>query len=324
MRGVRGLLFLPVIVTVTRTTYSCSNCSASAISKKIGLVQNVLVPRKTPLPQKELEILARLKSCRRRLELPRRLFAKAAALDSSVIIRLELGRMPLRFGVARALCAAHSINAEWLATGEDEGNFITPFGLPVVKQIQANDDALFSDVFKAVIAPALFDTSRDDDADRFARMMLTDFWSQIMDNAFEKVSRENYAALDKQLCALLHNLVGPVPNPPKLKPFRQHFAAIAIQRPERGTASGNKSQRGKFSVDDVTFTANMSGVKHSLQSLIERLKKVTKARGKKTALAKVLGVPLVNVSQWLSGVREPGGATTLKLLNWVEQQERQQ
>ena len=54
----------------------------------------------------------------------------------------------------------------------------------------------------------------------------------------------------------------------------------------------------------------------------ERLKKALAERGRKTALAKLLGVPLASVSQWLSGEREPGGEYTLKLLRWVEQQER--
>jgi DNA-binding transcriptional regulator YiaG len=52
------------------------------------------------------------------------------------------------------------------------------------------------------------------------------------------------------------------------------------------------------------------------------LNKATSGRGAKSALAKYMGVPLPNVSQWLSGDREPSGETTLQLLNWVEHQER--
>jgi transcriptional regulator with XRE-family HTH domain len=61
-----------------------------------------------------------------------------------------------------------------------------------------------------------------------------------------------------------------------------------------------------------------------MANLLDRLNKATSQRGMKSKLAKVMGVPLANISQWLSGVREPGGETTLKLLHWVEQQERQQ
>jgi transcriptional regulator with XRE-family HTH domain len=283
----------------------------------------VPVPRKTQLPQNELEILARLKSCRRRLELPRRLFAKAATLDSSVIIRLELGRMPLRFGVARALCSAHSINAEWLATGDDEGNFITPFGLPIVRQIKADDDALFSDVFKTHIAPILF--SSGDGDDDYARNEMSEYWSQIIDNAFEKVSRENFAALDGQLRAVLHNLIGPVPAPRSLEPFRKYFAAIAAHRSERGTAGGNKAKELEYPylTEKATSVLN-TDVQNQWHRLKQRIQKVAGRPGGKSALAKFLGVDLTQLSKWLTdsqSAREPGADYTLKMLHWVKERE---
>lgn len=60
-----------------------------------------------------------------------------------------------------------------------------------------------------------------------------------------------------------------------------------------------------------------------LPKLIERLKNATSDRGQKTALAKWLGVHRQCVTDWLSGKQEPGGEITLRLLKWVEQQERQ-
>jgi hypothetical protein len=68
---------------------------------------------------------------------------------------------------------------------------------------------------------------------------------------------------------------------------------------------------------DVTVTDNVSPVKSTMANLLDRLNKATSQRGMKSKLAKVMGVPLSNVSQWLSGEREPGGETTLRLLNWV-------
>ncbi|MBL9172844.1 MAG: helix-turn-helix transcriptional regulator [Verrucomicrobiales bacterium] len=58
-----------------------------------------------------------------------------------------------------------------------------------------------------------------------------------------------------------------------------------------------------------------------LAQLLHRLKRAAASRGKKTELAEFLGVPLARVSQWLSGDREPGGATTLRLLEWVQAEE---
>ena len=64
-------------------------------------------------------------------------------------------------------------------------------------------------------------------------------------------------------------------------------------------------------------------VKLQLPNLLDRLNRATKETGKMSALADFLGVPLASVSRWLAGKREPGGEITLKLLRWVEQQERQ-
>ena len=74
---------------------------------------------------------------------------------------------------------------------------------------------------------------------------------------------------------------------------------------------------------NVSEYANVRLVKSQLLGLLDRLKMATERRGMKSALAKYLGVPLASVSQWLSGDREPGGETTLKMLRWVQEQESQ-
>jgi hypothetical protein len=63
-------------------------------------------------------------------------------------------------------------------------------------------------------------------------------------------------------------------------------------------------------------------VKPILPQLIERLKKATQARGRKTELASWLGVSPQKVTDWLSGRVEPSGETALRLDNWVKRQER--
>jgi len=74
---------------------------------------------------------------------------------------------------------------------------------------------------------------------------------------------------------------------------------------------------------NVVLSDNIDNVKAQLPALLKRLNEMTRERGTKTALAKFMGVKLPTVSRWLSGDKEPGGETTLKLLHWVEQQERQ-
>ena len=67
----------------------------------------------------------------------------------------------------------------------------------------------------------------------------------------------------------------------------------------------------------------LAEVKPQLPNLRERLKRATSESGKMSALADFLKVPLASVSRWVAGKREPGGEITLKMLRWVEQQERQ-
>jgi outer membrane biogenesis lipoprotein LolB len=92
--------------------------------------------------------------------------------------------------------------------------------------------------------------------------------------------------------------------------------------------SGSKTQIE----NDLTYPATFDSIgqtKAQLPNLLARLNRATSKSGKMSALADYLGkatgqkVPLASVSRWLSGKREPGGEITLKLLQWVEQQERQ-
>ena len=63
-------------------------------------------------------------------------------------------------------------------------------------------------------------------------------------------------------------------------------------------------------------------LKPILPTLIERLQRATDGYGRKTELAKWLGVSRQSVNDWVSGRKEPSGETTLRLLHWVGQEER--
>ena len=63
-------------------------------------------------------------------------------------------------------------------------------------------------------------------------------------------------------------------------------------------------------------------VQSLLPTLIERLRRATAKHGRKTELAAWLGVHPQCVRDWIAGRKQPGGETALRLLHWVEQQER--
>jgi transcriptional regulator with XRE-family HTH domain len=74
---------------------------------------------------------------------------------------------------------------------------------------------------------------------------------------------------------------------------------------------------------NIPMYGNIDPGPANLPAFLARLNQATRERGKKSALAKYLGVPPPKVSQWLAGDHEPGGETTLRMLQWLQQQERQ-
>jgi DNA-binding XRE family transcriptional regulator len=84
-----------------------------------------------------------------------------------------------------------------------------------------------------------------------------------------------------------------------------------------------ENKKAPTPLDNVSVFRNLEAVKAKYSELLERLKSATSPRGKKTELANFLGVKLPRISQWLAREYEPGAETTLRMLQWVEHQERQ-
>jgi transcriptional regulator with XRE-family HTH domain len=99
------------------------------------------------------------------------------------------------------------------------------------------------------------------------------------------------------------------------------FAELLVANAEDHLSKTAASQKKPLTNEAKTLTNE--AVQSILPKLIQRLKRATEARGSKSELAAWLGVHRQSVTDWLSGKQEPGGETTLKLLQWVEQQERQ-
>lgn len=76
---------------------------------------------------------------------------------------------------------------------------------------------------------------------------------------------------------------------------------------------------------EVTLERKTEGMTE-MQELISRIACATRPPGKKTELAKAIGVTSPRVSEWLRKEHPvvPSGETTLRLLHWIGQQERQQ
>src|ERR1044071_1511730 len=75
------------------------------------------VPRKNPLPAREVEIGHRLMSARKAKRYSRALLARFADIDPSMLVRVEIGRAPLKYEPARRMLERLGVRASWLSNG---------------------------------------------------------------------------------------------------------------------------------------------------------------------------------------------------------------
>ena len=324
-----------------------SNISMKKLSRQL-LPNNIFwgydglsMSGKNPLPDTELAICRRLRLYRQRCGLPRRLFARELAVDSSVIIRIELGRMPLRYGIASRATQVFSINPLWLATGD--GTIIISIPLPSPEEISVDERELFSAVFSEKLSQSIKSKLAEIEAspahkygrnehptDPKGRLVAEEF---LLSNLREWLINVRSARFNDLINAIRYAAMpfvdGWETKTDSLAVIEKRRAAIAVERAKLAAnraylaAIPAKNINTKMLTDAET-QGKLSHVNSQLENLLSTLKRLTKESGKKTELADFLGAPLASVSRWLSGEREPGGETTLQMLHWVEQQERQQ
>jgi len=108
---------------------------------------------------------------------------------------------------------------------------------------------------------------------------------------------------------------------PELEDFERLVAGDAIgNSPSQSSESAGKT--GKNMSVGASLKRKGQGSQSEVEILVKRLKRVLDEPGKKASLALQLGVAQARISEWLSGKKEPGGEVTLRLLHWVEDQER--
>ena len=265
---------------------------------------------------REREIAARFRRVRFANQLSQPKFAEALGVTLGRVASIEYGRTPLTVGLADKLSAQFDVSLFWLANGE--GRMCPCGGLICNIAPEIDHETLFSLAF-----------SKELDS-----KMVSDSWFATVDsiiNASDEVVLPKGEEANKyyeHLHQILDQAFISLPHTAKEKLYVLVFRTIA--KFSHDWKSGEKKTPGRFtlhsekkSLTEVTGCANNKSVKPQMPDFLKRLNKATSERGAKTALAKHLGLPLVSVSQWLSGEREPGGENTLRLLHWVEQQERQ-
>jgi len=302
----------------------------------------VCVPRKLPLPQREIEIGRRLNQARRELACPRRYLARSTGVDSSVIKRVEIGRVALKYGLAQEVLSFFNISALWLATGQ--GEMMPSVPLPAAADIGVSEGATFGQVFDDYLAPHLrpplatevrsgelfipgfeVDVARSVKMD-WVRVHFQDWFDELPDAALDKFYQE-VLRHGKSLASKLG---------------RDHWAKILKRRRDRAALKALRESQGstaarpkppesktkcKLPVDKPGRPATIGRVKSGIgswNSLLAELKALTVEPGSKANLARRFGVSRQAVNKWLSNESSPTADMTLRLLEWVQGEEAKQ
>jgi hypothetical protein len=285
-----------------------------------GWVLGIISPvRKHPFPEIDRAIARHLAELRSINNSSRTAIAKRASLDPDVIERIELGRMPLRYGEATTLLPAlaspfpipSAINPLWLAYEIMPPWLHWPFALPHWNAIGIHYNTPFSE----------FVTNNREVLEALAKdppdAILPESWLPFC-----------YLRWRELLFTAAHVEMGIQ----KLGRVLKSSAERLAPQSEDAARILSKVVRlekiySKKVLTYVTSIGNMWGMKSEIpdmQELVQLLRTATMKRGMKSSLARAMDVDLPRISEWLAGSREPSGETTLRLLQWVELQERQQ
>jgi transcriptional regulator with XRE-family HTH domain len=257
---------------------------------------------KRVLTTREAEICGRLRWVRRTLDLSQYEVARKLAIPRNRLAIYEAERAPLRAALGLAFCLQLNVNERWLATGQ---GCYWPCLFPDLKLDPAQGNVVFSAVYDLLL-------------DRLAEEKAE--W--LRKNA---PGSEDPTRAEEFLPVIVRGWLQDVPKE-KLWEF-----VVAID--EAGYDILDDLEVGRRRdpnniVDDGRTTVTTSGVTFNLpetfSELLVRLKRATAIRGRKAELARRLRVPRQRLNEWLAGRHLPGAEVTLRILNWVKDQEIEQ
>lgn len=278
------------------------------------------MPRKNPMPQREREICARLRAFRELKKIPRSTFAKEIGLDQFRLASYELGRAPLRYGLAHLLCSKFNINQRWLATGEGwHGNYY-----PIDHDPSRNKNGLFSEVYDAFLA------ARIKEFDRGMEALAEGQEASVVGGAPSNLIKTPAEAASWYVRFLMPYLVGDLPLElvenyiQSMVEAHRTFLAANEERLEElnsATTVNTALSECKPTVDNAKSVNTMARVSSDIptwKQIVAALKRLTDSPGAKAQLAADLKTSRQNVNKWLSGAGAPSAELTLEVFRWVE------
>jgi transcriptional regulator with XRE-family HTH domain len=305
------------------------------------------VPRKHPLPTREIEIGRRLREIRTLDKCPRSYLAHCLGIDRSVITRIENGRAPLKFGLAAQILPFLHASPLWLATGQGDRR---PFlYLPPPEELGVSEKSLFSEVFDVHLvhhlapkyaSPILNEVVAWINPDRSGyRDSVTILLAEILSEFLDELPDESLDDFVNNLPKLLRDFLKTFPKDQwgVIVQRRRHRIAVKKRRVKweaearleqvARLEAAEAKKKSKLNVDTLLAPAIMGGVNSETgywKALVKRVCALTSALGEKAQLAREMNTTRQAVNKWLSGKGAPSAEITLRLLRWVGQREQKQ
>jgi transcriptional regulator with XRE-family HTH domain len=309
------------------------------------------VPRRNPMTGREAAICGRVQEFRRFTDLSRTAFAKRAGIDTSALVRYELHRAALKYADASRLNRAFYMSPEWLATGTGSPMSCVPFDDTAFAE-RTPFRALFTAIYDRFVLPELkkqqaalesLEKLRANPPESLRAEML-DYSAKLQARA--ETMREGIILrearcrkLEARVAAMRKDLQTRELYCAKIEAgisgIRRTFGSgsdqaywTKVQALAAAMAMAKQSavvEKRKLTVDTLPASGIMTSMTSETghwEALVKRVRALTAAPGQKARLARELNTTRQAVNKWLSGTGAPSAEITLRLLNWVNQQEQ--
>ena len=289
------------------------------------------------MPASERAICRRLAEFRKATKLSQAQFCVMAGINHRAYAGYEYQRSQLNYPAAwKILTAFDELNAAWLAEGAGKMLERRHFDYPLPNSIEFGPRVPFSLIYESRIKPHINPAPGTDldptlDCIRLFKNPMNVAGLVEGKNLFGSILSDLLAALPPEkvndflteLHARALQIMARYPRDPDDFAILDRIREIEEYKRRRLFFDQSYTQE-KQVLTEASNRAILPPVKLQLENLLARAEALTQEAGSKSALADLLGAPLASVSRWLSGDREPGGETTLRLLQWVEQTEADQ
>lgn len=272
---------------------------------------------------RERAICARIVEIRKANRLPQREFASLFGISRNQAAGIEYGLAPVKYSLARDFSYIFHINPVWLAMGHEpqRGNIF----LPSLTALKEADNSLFSGVFDRHLWPLFEKAALASTFKMRVRYQRAEVWAAAVKLWFAHfVPDDHLEILETELDQFWKDFYARIPHDNELTRSVRDYQLKAYRSQNGERRAIGREKHLKVSLDIPVASGENAGVLKitTLSELISTIKRFTKERGMKAALAKECGVTRQAVDQWISESAKPSAEAVFSALEWVQRRSK--